>query len=81
MGRHFFCTGGPKRVNIYSTQTGHVANKTRWSGALVLVIVPSRGLPRKITLTFPRYIVLGAQREQELPKVKIDLCQSLSRNL
>ena len=50
-------------INIYSTQRWCVANKEMWSHALVLAVVPSRGLKKNISLTFQRYVILDAQRQ------------------
>lgn len=55
-----------------------------WSYALVLAVVLSRGLEKKITLIFRRYVILVAQRQQTISKVKIGLVKeatSLGRNL
>ena len=41
----------------------------------VLAVEPWKDLEKKITLTFQGYVVLDAQRQQKISKIKIDLCQ------
>ena len=77
MERHNFYIGGYRIVNIYSAR--YVGNKiTTWSHALVMAVVPYRGLEKKNNSDISKVCYLRGPKTT-ISKVEIDFHQGSYR--